>query len=144
VAQETVNQVKPSGNVLKGIVTDANGMVIRNATIEAINLETSAAKNAESNKNGEFSIEGLMPGEYTIRVTDTGTRAFITVIVVDLRESIVGLNLSARQSVSSISMPGTRCTRLTRGDVPRASMSKALRRGVKALTKPFGRGKTKK
>jgi hypothetical protein len=142
-AQQPAPQNKQTSS-LTGIVTDLDGMVIRNATVEAVNLTTNETKKVESGPHGEFRIEGLLPGTYRIRAIDAQTQAMIAVIVVDLKESIFGLNLSKSQSLGSSAgtggMPGTRCTRLTR-PVPRASMSKALLRGVKLLGKPFRRGK---
>ncbi len=60
---------------IQGTVTDDTGAVIPGATVSAINSR-GVAKNAGTNENGAYTINGLPPGNYTIRITTTGFAPF--------------------------------------------------------------------
>ena len=51
---------------LTGTVTDANGAIIVGATVSALSA-TGAKKDYISNSKGEYTINGLAPGKYTVK-----------------------------------------------------------------------------
>ncbi|MEQ1603859.1 MAG: carboxypeptidase regulatory-like domain-containing protein [Pyrinomonadaceae bacterium] len=51
---------------LTGTVTDANGAIIVGATVSALSA-TGARKDYISNSKGEYTINGLAPGKYTVK-----------------------------------------------------------------------------
>lgn len=73
---------------LSGIVTDPSGGVIPNAHIVATNNGTNAPFTIDSNAGGEYRINLLPVGTYTVKVTATGFKAFVqTGVVLDLGQS---------------------------------------------------------
>src|SRR5438552_16048546 len=56
---------------LKGQVADEFGGVIVGATVVAVNA-TGVEKTVTTNGEGNFVLNGLAPGKYTIKVTATG------------------------------------------------------------------------
>ena len=59
---------------IQGTVTDDTGAVIPGATVAAVNAR-GVPKTAGTDENGTYTINGLAPGIYTIRVTSTGFAA---------------------------------------------------------------------
>ena len=57
---------------INGTVTDAQGAVIPNAAVVATNVETSVAHPTSSSSGGEFNIQDLPLGTYTVTVTVPG------------------------------------------------------------------------
>ena len=60
---------------IQGTVTDDTGAVIPGATVSAVNSR-GIPKTAGTNENGAYTINGLVPGIYTIRITTTGFAPF--------------------------------------------------------------------
>ncbi len=60
---------------VQGTVTDDTGAIIPGATVSAVNAR-GIPKTAGTNENGAFTINGLAPGIYTIRITTTGFAPF--------------------------------------------------------------------
>src|SRR3982074_3251729 len=56
---------------LKGQVSDEFGAVIVGATVVAVNA-AGVEKTVKTNGEGNFVLNGLVPGKYTIKVTATG------------------------------------------------------------------------
>ena len=65
---------QPRGS-LHGTVTDESGAVIPGATVEAIQKQK-VVQQSQSDGVGNFSIAGLPPGEYTVRVLANGFQNF--------------------------------------------------------------------
>ncbi|MGO9637725.1 MAG: carboxypeptidase regulatory-like domain-containing protein, partial [Terracidiphilus sp.] len=57
---------------LEGTVTDAQGKALVNATITVKNNATGAVKTTQSDDNGNYSIDGLPAGTYTVEAAYTG------------------------------------------------------------------------
>ncbi len=55
-----------------GSVTDSSGAAIERADIKLISIKTGAERTFQTTHAGEFVIDGLEPGEYTISVTAPG------------------------------------------------------------------------
>ena len=60
---------------IQGTVTDDTGAIIPGATVSAVNSR-GIPKTAGTNENGAYTINGLAPGVYTIRITTTGFAPF--------------------------------------------------------------------
>jgi hypothetical protein len=54
---------------LYGSVTDASGATVPNAQATATNLETNLTRTAQSNAEGEYRIEFLPVGKYSLAIT---------------------------------------------------------------------------
>ncbi len=54
-----------SGDVV-GLVTDATGATVPNASVEAVNTETNVRSTTQTNANGEYRFSNLPPGTYDI------------------------------------------------------------------------------
>ncbi|HEY0404645.1 MAG TPA: carboxypeptidase regulatory-like domain-containing protein [Pyrinomonadaceae bacterium] len=64
-----------SGGALRGVVTDEFGGIIIGATVTAAD-QSGAEKTAMTNEDGTYTINGLAPGHYTVRVQATGFAVF--------------------------------------------------------------------
>ena len=64
-----------TGRIL-GTVTDQTGGVIAGAMVTVTNTQTGVARNLVTDGAGEYNAPDLIPGTYTVRVTDTGFQAF--------------------------------------------------------------------
>jgi Carboxypeptidase regulatory-like domain/TonB dependent receptor len=53
---------------LSGVVTDPQGLAVRGAKITATLLATGAERSATSNDAGHYTLVGLVPGEYKLRI----------------------------------------------------------------------------
>jgi hypothetical protein len=73
---------------LSGIVTDTSGSVVPNAHVVATNTGTNAVLTAESNAAGEYRINLLPVGTYTLKVSALGFKTYVqNGIVLDLGQS---------------------------------------------------------
>ena len=61
--------------IIQGTVMDDTGAIIPGATVSAVNSR-GIPKTAGTNENGAYTINGLAPGIYTIRITTTGFAPF--------------------------------------------------------------------
>lgn len=67
---------------IAGTVRDASGAVVAGATVTTTSLATSATRTAQSSNQGEFSIPGLAPGKYKVRVASANFSTFEQVVEV--------------------------------------------------------------
>ncbi len=63
---------------INGLVTDASGAVLPNATVTAKNVATGVTTTATANAAGEYSIRFLQIGQYTVTVTNAGFQTFVS------------------------------------------------------------------
>jgi Carboxypeptidase regulatory-like domain len=70
---------------LIGRVADANGGIIRNATIEATNQATGEKRTATTNDDGAYTLPNLNVGLYTVTATGSG---FSATTIKDLKVSV--------------------------------------------------------
>jgi hypothetical protein len=70
IAGSGMAQVKSS--TVTGIVTDASGAVVPNATVLVTNEQTNVALPSKSNGAGEYTVPYLEAGQYSLTVTATG------------------------------------------------------------------------
>ena len=88
-----------SGSI-SGIVTDSTGAVVAGARVTATNRATNAAKSAETNSSGSYSITNLAPGPYEVVMKKPGFKTISfddNVLTVDQ-----ALVINARFTVGSI------------------------------------------
>ena len=57
---------------ITGVVQDASGAVVPNASVTVTNTETNVARDALTNPSGLYSFPGLVPGTYSVKVTAPG------------------------------------------------------------------------
>src|SRR5256714_1750589 len=82
----TASAQQPTGG-LKGHVSDEFGGVIVGATVTATDAN-GVSKSATTNGDGAFTVAGLAPGKYTVRVSGPGFGTFEnTDVTVAARES---------------------------------------------------------
>ena len=62
-----INSFAQSTGSIAGTVTDVNGAVVQGASVTAVGAD-GKEKTATTNKTGEFTISGLQPGSYILRV----------------------------------------------------------------------------
>src|ERR1039457_17551 len=73
---------------LAGTIYDASGAAVPNATVVAKNDGTGVESTTKSTATGEYHLGNLLPGTYTITVTDPGfTKAQIRGVAVDLNKT---------------------------------------------------------
>ena len=73
----TVSAVLPisaqtTNAAMVGIVTDASGGAVPNATVTATNTGTGVTRVVTSNDAGAFTLTPLIPGPYELKVTNAG------------------------------------------------------------------------
>ncbi len=90
----------PVGSIA-GVVTDPSGALVRGASVTAVSLSTGATRTGTSDSQGFFVIPTLQPGEYLLRIANTGFADFVAsrVVVevgqtarVDASMTVQGLN----------------------------------------------------
>src|SRR5271165_5084518 len=93
----------PNGT-LRGEIEDASGARVAGARVVATSLGSSLTRAANADEQGEFRIEGLLPGPYRVVVTAKGfaeASASVDVVVSLVRDLSVKLNPeSGRETVS--------------------------------------------
>jgi len=62
---------------INGTVTDTSGAAVAGASITATNVDTNVSKKAVATTAGTYYITDLIPGTYTVRVQQSGFRAFV-------------------------------------------------------------------
>src|ERR1700761_1744499 len=60
-----------------GTVTDSGGSVIPNAKVTVVNTATSETRNTESSGSGDFVVNLLPPGQYTVTVAAPAFKKFV-------------------------------------------------------------------
>lgn len=70
---------------ITGVVADANGAVLPNATVTVMNQGTNEKRTVQSDGEGRYEVPGLPNGIYTVEATATG---FKTTSVKDLRLAV--------------------------------------------------------
>ncbi|HXX23019.1 MAG TPA: carboxypeptidase-like regulatory domain-containing protein, partial [Terriglobia bacterium] len=69
-----IAQVKSSA--ITGIVTDASGALVPNATVAVTNEQTNVAFQSKSNGAGEYTVPYLEAGRYSVTVTEAGFQTY--------------------------------------------------------------------
>ncbi len=92
--------------VIVGTVKDAQGAVINTATVHATNVDTGFSRSAPANGYGEFRIDYLPVGTYTVQVDAAGFKRFIQqnmVVTVDQTQTLpVVLEVGAQSQTITV------------------------------------------
>jgi hypothetical protein len=98
----TLSAQDPRG-ILRGVVQDATHARIVSATIEVTSAASSLVRRVSSDSRGEFELEGLTPGLYSLSVAANGfasASANLSISISTIRDVNVTLNPSSvRQNV---------------------------------------------
>ena len=73
---------------VSGVVRDSSGAAVPNATITATNVATAAVRTATTNNVGEYTIQGLAPGNYKVRVASPSFTTFEQTVEVTVGGSL--------------------------------------------------------
>src|SRR5438477_12535421 len=96
-AGTAMSQAQSNAADLQGVVHDANGAVVSNATVMARNKATNLSRDATTNDDGYYKILNLPPGEYEVTVKannyKTAILSSITVTVGQTANQDVALEL---------------------------------------------------
>jgi hypothetical protein len=68
----TVSLAQTTTGNLSGVVTDSNGAAVAGATVTVVSIENGAERTVTSNEEGFYSIQQLQPGNYKVKVTQSG------------------------------------------------------------------------
>jgi hypothetical protein len=92
---------------LVGTITDQQGAAVSSATVKATNVDTGIAHSALSNAQGEYRIEYLAVGHYTVEVQASNFETFLqknVSLTVDQTQRVdVALHLGAVQETVTVS-----------------------------------------
>jgi len=105
---------------INGIVTDASGAVIGQASIKVTNTETGAVRVATTNGRGEYSVTQLNAGDYKITVTATGFSDSVESIRVSVGSSNaanIKLGVAGSQTIVEVSADDTTSVHLENSEV---------------------------
>src|SRR5881628_675537 len=72
---------------IRGYVTDSSGTSLAGARVIAVNVSTSAQREATTQSNGFYTIVGLVPGEYDVSARQIGMapqRAHVRVSIAEV------------------------------------------------------------
>ncbi|MBS1850914.1 MAG: TonB-dependent receptor [Acidobacteria bacterium] len=61
---------------ITGIVSDASGAAVANATVEATNTSTGVTDTTQTNSTGLYRFPSLVPGPYSVKITQTNFAPF--------------------------------------------------------------------
>jgi hypothetical protein len=88
---------------LQGRVADSTGAVIPDVTVTAVNIDTGLKRTVNASAVGEYKIDGLPAGDYTVDAEKQGFRKFAKKIHLDLGASgNVDFALSPGQQVTQV------------------------------------------
>jgi hypothetical protein len=89
-----------STGAISGIITDPSGALVAHADVTVTNTATGDSRNAQSQANGEFSIQLLSPGPYNVQLIAAGFRTWnatdVNVVVTETAALRVRLQVGAR------------------------------------------------
>jgi hypothetical protein len=72
---------------VRGTITDSTGAVVPNVEITVTNTETNQTRSVKSSADGQYTLEFLPLGLYTIQASATGFRRFVqTGVVLELNQ----------------------------------------------------------
>src|ERR1700712_735034 len=81
-------QAQTSKGIMAGIIRDSSGAVVPNAKIHVQNEATAESRDLVSNASGEYRIDALAPGAYSVRVDSPGFQP-TSVQHLDVKPSVV-------------------------------------------------------
>ena len=92
---------------IRGTVTDANGAVLPNATVQVTDLATGLSRDITTNGEGNYEVVALKPGTYKVTVTATGFKTTNTDAVVSGSDTVrADLKLEVGAQTESVVVVG--------------------------------------
>ena len=103
-----------SGDLL-GVVKDASGALVPNATVEATNIATGVKATQHTNAQGEYRFVNLLPGHYSLEVTAAGMKGGTSDVEVELNKvatanittSVAGTSTTVEVSETAVTIDST-------------------------------------
>ena len=126
---------------ISGIVTDASGAVIANASITVTNTATGASRVSTTNSRGEYAITQLNPGDYTVSVTASGfgtSNETFTLSVGSSRQISVKLAVAGGQTIVTVSADDTTSVHLENQEVSTVITNQQIQNMPLADRDPYG------
>jgi hypothetical protein len=105
---------------ITGVVTDASGAVIANASVTLTNSATGAERVTTTNGKGEYAITEIVAGDYNLKVSASGFADAVepfTLTVGSSRVIPVKLAVAGSQTIVSISADDTTSVHLENPEV---------------------------
>ena len=96
-------QSQATAGQITGVVTDANGAAVPNATVKAANKDTGLTREATTSDDGGYTIVALPPGKYTVTAEATG----FAVATVDDVTVIVGQSITVAPTLGAAGVQAT-------------------------------------
>ena len=115
LAAPAFSQTITTGDVA-GVIKDASGAVVPNATITLKNSDTGEVRSVVTGSSGDYRFPLLKPGEYTISAQASGLKSNVerfSVLVGQAAEMNLTLSVTASQQVSKSRPRPRRCRRRT-------------------------------
>jgi len=104
IASETVYAQSANG-IIEGVVTDASGAVVPNATVTITNKADNGIRSVTTNATGAYSAPALLAGEYTVKAELTGFKTVIRDATVNAGGDItVNLALSVGETTEVVNV----------------------------------------
>ncbi len=72
IAATSSGYAQSTNGQITGVVTDASGAALPNATLQAINTQTNVTYKATANTSGVYTVPFVPPGDYVIQVSSPG------------------------------------------------------------------------
>ena len=87
-------RAQSGGGAISGTISDSSGAVVPDATVSALNTATGVTTTRRASASGVYTISPLLPGTYSVTVTNTGFNSFKQDNVVVDALANVGLNVT--------------------------------------------------
>ena len=72
LAFSVLSQAQVSTATLLGVVQDSSKANLPSATVKLVNSQTGAENDSVTDREGEFLLNGVLPGAYTLRIERVG------------------------------------------------------------------------
>src|SRR5271157_3429336 len=93
---------------ISGQVADPQGLAIVNVTVEIVNQDTSAKREAKTDETGHYAVAGLAGGRYRVAVEAQGFAAFLSedITLAPEQSLVFDVKLTVTQEKSSVTVEG--------------------------------------
>ncbi len=93
---------------IDGAVTDSSGAVVPAAALTITNTSTNAVRKAVTNESGLYTVPGLVPGPYSVRVEKEGFRGMTRTLTVQVQQNArVDFSLQVGQVTETVEVSAT-------------------------------------
>src|SRR5271163_2800194 len=93
---------------ISGQVSDPQGLAIVDATVEIVNQDTSAKREAKTDEAGHYAVSGLPGGRYRVSVQSQGFTAFSSedIVLAPEQSLVFDVKLAVTQEKASVTVQG--------------------------------------